>query len=70
MISSALASSTSGIYQNMQRMQEATQAIAGDPAVSVEAIMNLKQAEHAIQTNVAAANVVYRTTDYLLDILI
>lgn len=67
MISSA---STAGIQHNMQAMYQASEAIASSSPLSAEAVIQLKLAEHAVKANVAAANVVDKTTEYLLDILI
>ena len=54
----------------MQRMNAAAESIANAETPSIESVMNLKMAEHAIKTNAAAAAVVYETTDYLLDIMV
>lgn len=68
---SGLNASFQGIHQNLQKMNQAAQAVANpDSGADVSTVLDLKAAEHAIAVNAATAKVVYDTSDYLLDILV
>jgi len=70
-IQSAFNASYAGIAQNLQGLNAAAQTIA-NPSTStdVNAVMQLKAAEHGVKVNAAVAAAVYETSDYLLDILV